>query len=215
MQMMRIYRSPRVVRLVLLAALFGASMLHAVTPGIAVTATNVGINGQGTATSTFTVKSVNGFAGSVGIQCQAPATLPGSVLILPECNKPISDVAVSAGGSVSGTISFFPPASITGNEVSRNSSPRPDQPRLPLALGAVAGLGLLGFRFRKLLRDQAVLAIAAVGLCLLTGLAGCGGKGGLAMTPGTYTYTIAAAARTGTGTATTQINVTVHCDSCP
>jgi hypothetical protein len=98
------------------------------------------------------------------------------VLILPECNQPISDVAVPAGGSVSGTINFFPPPSVTGSEVSRNSSRRPSQSHLPLALGLAAGLGLLGVRSRKLLHTHTALVIAAAGF-FLAGLDGCGGKG--------------------------------------
>jgi hypothetical protein len=69
---------------------------------------------------------------------------------------------------------------------------------------------------RKILDRRLAMAVGAICLASLAGIAGCLGRGGLAMTPGTYTYTISGSSVTEPiSSASTPISVTVSCDSCP
>lgn len=173
-------------------------------PGFTVSAANVTLSGQGSGTSQFTLTSVQGY-GDTGIivKCTGPNPNLLPFVVIPECSVPEPIVNLSAGGSVSGTINFFPPWTAT------QAWSRPVWPAAGALLG---GLGLFGLRRWKRARGRFALWAGMLSLVLLTGLTGCGGHPGLAMTPGIYTFVISG---TGKLAASTNISVTVKCDSCP
>jgi len=157
------------------------------TPTFTLTAGNVSLSGMGTGVSHFTLTSVNGFSGQVGVTCTGPDPNLLPDLVLPSCNHPVQNFVLPAGGSVSGAMTFYPPWTTQA----KYSAPDPRRPGAPYeaplgacAVAALAGLGLRGKARRSLLP----LVLAAIALA---GLAGCVGQGGLAMTPGTYAYVIA------------------------
>lgn len=181
------------------------------TPQITLAASNVSIPGQGTATSQFTVKSVNGFAGQVGVGCSGPEQILAPDLVLPQCAGPLVNVSVPANGSATGSINFYPPWSASAAPDSRRAGGGRRSP-LPMLASLFAAVGLLALWRRN--RSSRVLSVlpAIAGLVLAAGVSACVGQGGLAMTPGTYTYTLDAG--NAATSATTTISVTVQCNSC-
>lgn len=181
----------------------------ATAPGFSITATNVSLSGQGTATTQFTLTSVGGFTGQVGVICSGPDPNLFPDIIFPDCSHPTQQFVIPANGSVSGTMGFYPPWQVETASTQRDKPSHPSR-SLPLLAGTFAGLGLLGLRVKS---RRVAMGIGVVCLGLLSGAIGCMGHSGLQMTPGTYTYTLSGS---GLGvSATKQFTVTVHCDSCP
>ncbi len=188
-----------------------AARAFAATPSFTITATNVTMSSaasSGTGSTTFTLTSVNGYAGNVGIICSSP-TVPSGVSV-PLCNLGgpaiVNEEALTANQVATGIVAFL------------NSHPPCDGPcpvNLPqrknhgLAPGlALAGALLIGFRFRRRARRWLTLTLLAVGA--LIGLAGIGAcANNNAVTPGTYTYTIEAEDMSTYAYVTTSVNVTV------
>jgi hypothetical protein len=183
----------------------------AATPDFTITAGNVTMssaNSSGVGTSSFTLTSVNGYAGTVGINCTAP-TLPAGVYV-PICDfggpaYPVMET-LTANQVATGTIAF------------RNSTPPCPCPvslprRRSSGLGqglALAGALLLGFGIRRRATRWLTLTLLAVGtLAGLGGISACGGNNGIMMTPGTYAYTINAVDMNTAVRVTTTVNVTV------
>lgn len=210
-----IVSSGRVCAIAVLALLYSVPSASPAVPGFTITATDVKISGQDTASTTFTVTSTSGFAGKVGVYCQGPnPNLLGDV-VLAQCTHPTQNVNVPAGGSATGTIEFYPPWTTPPDEPAATSAgiPRTPASSLPLMAGMFVGLGLMGLRFRK-----RALPVAAACLALFAGTAGCTGHPGLAMTPGSYIYTIHGATPPNavpSASAATNITVRVNCNSCP
>jgi len=203
------FRNRGLFRVVLLLCVVAcaAQALRAATQSFTIKGTDVKLSGQGSGQSTFTIKSVNGLAGQIGVTCSGPPPLG---LVLPDCEQPDVLVNVVANGTATGTMGFRPPWTTVARD-SRNGRNAPGR-ELPMAATLAGGIGLLSLRLRYRSSHTRMLAIAA-SLSLLAGLTGCVGKGGLAMTPGTYTYSLSAS---GMGSsANTTILVTVKCDSCP
>jgi hypothetical protein len=211
---MRIGNSFRLARVALFTttAVGAAPALFAATPSFTITATNVTVSGQGSGSSAFTIDSVNGFAGTVSVTCSGPDTNTLPDLVLPSCNHPTQLVDISANGSASGTIGFYPPWT-DGYESTSLKMPAKPMRRSPLIACVVAGFMMAGWRFRRKLRQRSDLILVATCIALLAGLTGCLGTGGLAMTPGTYSYAITGNSSSETQNAT--ISVTVQCNSCP
>lgn len=189
-----------------------ARMLPAATPTFTITASSVTVPGRGSAASQFTLTSVGGFTGQVGITCVGPNINLSSEPVLPLCDHPVQNYTIPATGSVTGTMDFYPPW-VDGYGFASLARPSGPAHPAPLAAGVFAGVALFGLRFRKMLSRRAALFVAAAGLISLAGFVGCIGQGGLAMTPGTYAYTLSGASPSGIQTAT--VSVTVRCDSCP
>ncbi|UWZ86635.1 hypothetical protein [Occallatibacter riparius] len=203
-----------------LALSLASPPISAATPSFTITGTDVKISGQGTASTTFTVKSTNGFAGKVGAYCLGPNPNLLPDYVLAQCNHPTQNVMVPSGGSVTGTIEFYPPWTAQPGPTSamQAKSQSSRHPSSPLMAGAFLGFGLLGLRLRRYRLSTLTAISVAPALWLSTGLTGCGGNPGLAMTPGKYTYTLHAATPPDVRPAistTANINVTVNCDSCP
>ncbi len=181
------------IYVVLLWGILGGSAFAA-TPSFTLTASNVSMSDMGTGTSSFTVTSVNGFTGQVGVVCTGPNTILLNDLVLPACDAPTMLLAVPANGSVKGTMTFRPPWTARP-AVARVKLRRPLTE--PLGAGALTA-ALLGFGLRKRLhRWIVVLLLCGAGLAGFSGLAGGLGTGGLAMTPGTYSYAIAGGTAAG------------------
>jgi hypothetical protein len=178
-----------------------------VTPDFTLAATNVIMSSSGpsgSGSSTFTLTSVNGYAGTVEIRC-VPPTPPAGVNV-PICNfvPVMPPYTLTANQVVTGTISFA--------NVSCNQCVAPVARRGGYELGkglALAGVLLLGFGFRRRAARWLTLTLLAVGT--LAGLAGIGACGGTSnvVTPGTYTYTITATDDNTQVSQTASINVIV------
>ena len=183
----------------------------AATPGFTIAATNVTMSNSsssGSGSSSFTLTSVNGYTGTVGIICSAP-TPPAGVNV-PICNfggpAIIAIETLTANQVATGTIVFL------------NSHPpcNPCPVSLPrreghgLAPGvALAGALLFGFGIRRRAARWLTLTLLALGT--LAGLAGnsaCGGNNSV-VTPGNYVYTFTARDMNTDVYVTTTVNVTV------
>jgi hypothetical protein len=180
------------------------------TPGFTMKASNVSMSDMGTGVSNFTLTSVNGFTGQVGVTCTGPDTNLLPDLVLPNCTFAVAYFVVPANGTVSGTMNFVPPnTSQAAGTIRALPLPGDSPAQTPLAAGAFAGVALLGLRFRRRLnRWPATIVLCAASLAALAGTTGCIGNGGLAMTPGTYSYVISAASTSASASST--ISVTVH-----
>jgi hypothetical protein len=194
-----------------LSSVFPGSRALAATPGFTLAATNVTMSSSGSAgsgASSFTLTSVNGYTGTVGILCGAP-TPPAGVKV-PVCTGGGPAILIietlAANQVVSGTIGF-------NNSVAPCNPCPVNLPRRPdhgLGQGVeLAGALLFAFGFRRRAARWLTLAFFAVGaLAVLAGISACGGNNNGA-TPGTYAYTITAMDITTDATVSTSINVTV------
>jgi len=179
------------------------------TPGIKITATNVSISDMGTAVSHFTVTSVNGFTGQVGVICKGLDSNVVPDLILPDCTFTTQNFQLTANGSASGIMTFYPPNNIPSS-VSQRGLPGQPGSTLPIA-GVLTAAGLFCFRIRRKRPGRLVLSLLAIaGLASLVGVTGCIGHGGLAMTHGHWGYTITATPVSGASPAVANISVIVH-----
>jgi len=168
--------------------------VFATTPFV-ITATNVTVSRSGTGSSQFTVTGAP-ITGSIVMRC----TFTGNAVMsqkVPVCPMlPPVAYPVTAGGTVSGVVTFYPP----GTAIPAAA---------PVAGAALVGALLLGLR-RK---GRSWLALVVLCVAFLAGMTACGGSSN-GMSPGTYPYTIAAMNESGSPTglsslASTTINVTV------
>lgn len=191
----------------------------AATPSFTVTATSAALSSSsksGEGSSTITLTSINGYAGSIAVNC-IPPTPPAGVKVpfcgpgIPSAATPAVSAAVpailalftlTAGQAVNGTVAFynfpFPVSASLAHPVNHK-----------LAQGlALAGV-LVGFGFRrKAPRWLAVILFALGTLAGLAGISACGANNS-AVTPGTYAYTISATDINNAVSVTTSVNVTV------
>jgi hypothetical protein len=213
---MQKYRLFALLGLVLAFSLgVSGSSAAAPTPSFTIAATNVTMSSSGSSgvgSSTFTLTSVNGFAGSVYVVCDPPT--PSAGVKVPYCES---------GVAGSGAIPVQPPITLTANEVvtgtiSFYNAPVPCSNPCPVSLprrgghGLAPGLALasalllgLGFR-RRAARWLTLLAVGA--LAGLAGISACGGNKSV-VTPGTYVYTVAAAEVGTSTTVSSTFNVAV------
>ena len=171
--------------------------VFASTP-FAITATNVTVSRSGTGSSQFTVTGVP-MTGSIVMRC----TFAGNAVMsqkVPVCpmTPPVA-YPVTAGGTVSGVITFYPPGAAIPAAA-------------PVAGAALAGALLLGLGLRR--KGRGWLALVVLCVAFLAGMTACGGSSN-GMSPGTYPYTIAATNQSSSTTplssqVTTTINVTVQ-----
>jgi hypothetical protein len=206
--------------LVLIGRLLTASLVLAGFPALAaspaftIDATNVTMSSStssGVGSSSFTLTSVNGYVGSVGINCSAPTPPMGVIVPICDFGGPAYPVieTLTANQAATGTIAF------------RNSMPycNPCPVSLPhrrkdhgLAPDlALAGALLFGFSFRRRAARWLTLTLLALGvLAGLAGISACAGNNrNNNVTPGTYAYTVNAADMNSGEKVTTSVNVTV------
>ncbi|MGD0914208.1 MAG: hypothetical protein ABR928_20140 [Terracidiphilus sp.] len=189
--------------LVLIFGILGAQA-RAANPSFTISATNVTISSSGssgTGSSTFTLTSVNGYTGTLGISCYPTSEPAGATL--PYCGgSAMIGHTLTANAIATGALPFYnvPVPEPVSMPVRRSKA-------APAGLALAAGL-LLGFGFRKTRSRWLFLGLFAA--CAFAGLAtmsGCGG-GNSVVTPGTYSYTIKAV-DTNSNVVTSTFNVTV------
>jgi hypothetical protein len=218
---MRIYRLAAFLGMIFTGSfIFTSFRALAATPGFTVTATSAALSSSsksGEGSSTITLTSINGYAGSIAVNC-TPPTPPAGVKV-PFCGPGIPSAAtpaisaaepailslftLTAGEAVNGTVAFYNfPVPVSA------SLARPANHKLAQSL-ALAGVFLVGFGFRR--RAPRWLAVMLFALGTLAGLAGinaCGASNSL-VTPGTYAYTISATDINTAATVNASVNVTV------
>jgi hypothetical protein len=192
----------------------------AATPSFTVTATSAALSSSsksGEGSSTITLTSVNGYSGSIIVNC-IPPTPPAGVKVpfcspgMPSATTPAISAAVpaiveaftlTAGQAVNGTVTFYNfPYPVSA------SLPRPANHKLAQSL-ALAGVLLVGFGFRRKSWHFLSLTLLALGmLAVMSGISACGGSNSL-VTPGTYAYTISATDINTAASVNTSVNVTV------
>jgi hypothetical protein len=186
----------------------------AATPDFTIAATSVTMSSSGSSgvgSSTFTLTSVNGYAGTIQVNCAPPTFLAGAMR--PLCGDvggpALPTYTLTANQVVTGTINLFnsyPPCS--NGSPCPVSLPRRGGHRLAPGLVLAGGL-LLGLGFRRRAARWLTLTLLAVGaLAGLAGISACGGNNSV-VTPGTYVYTVEATEFGTSATVTTSFNVTV------
>jgi hypothetical protein len=189
---------------------FPGAFASAATPEFTITATNVTMPSSGLGISKFTVTSIP-MSGTITLSCTyAGASTAAKVPICP-MTPPVA-YQVNAGGTLTGTIYFYPYGSAVPAGLPLGPGRWPGH--VPAAGAALAGALLLGLGFRRRARRWLVLAVFALGtLAGMLEISACGGSSN-AMTPGTYPFTITADNESGSVTplgraVSTTINVTV------
>lgn len=215
---MRFYRAFVLLGPLLIVSLaLSASPALAATPGFTITATNATMSSSGssgTGSTTFTLSSVNGYTGSVRVGCVEPnppagAKLPycGSYAVAPAAIPVQPPITLTANEVVTGTFSFinFPAPCSNPCPV---SLPRHGGHGMAQGL-ALAGVLLLGFRFRRRPARWLMLMLFAAGtLAGLAGISACGASNDV-VTPGTYTYSLTATDVNTAASVSTSFNLTV------
>ncbi len=202
--------------LVIVSGLLSGASLLAATPSFTITATNVTVSSSsssGVGSSSFTLTSVNGYAGQVRVNCNPP-TPPAGVKV-PYCGYGVPSgaavpaqppITLTANEAATGSIAFYN-APIPCSSPCPVSLPRHVGRRLPQGL-AMAGALLLGFGFRRRARWLMLVLFAVGTLAGLAGISACGANNDV-VTPGTYAYTITATDINTAVSVTTPVNVTV------
>jgi hypothetical protein len=186
-----------------LAVLTAGDAAAATSPGFTIAASNVSVSDTGSGSSSYTVTSVSGFTGQVGVSCFPPEI--NGALAIPNCDVPEQFLTIPVNGSVSGKMPFTPPTNVTA----KNDGGHKHHPAGPLAAGAMVLAGFAAARRRlRWNRTLSGLALCA-GLLASLSATGCGGHGGLAMAHGTYSYNIQAVGP-GLKEASAYITVTVR-----
>jgi len=204
-------RSETLTCLVVFSALASglcAAQLPAVAPApsFTISATNVTMPSSGSVAIPFTLTSVNGFVGSVAVDCIAPTEPAGVKAPFCEDYGPVRAFPLTADGTATGSyeVVAIPPLTYPA---ARGANPLKHDRGGSWALAGVLilGLGLQRKRTRRFAR--VLVAIGVIGLTGL-GISGCGGPPTL--TPGAYVFTLnATSVTTPTLTASTTATVTV------
>ena len=176
------------------------------SPSITISASNVTMPSSGSVAIPFTLTSVNGFVGSVAVDCIAP-TEPAGVKA-PFCVNagPVRAFPLTADETTTGNYAIVAIPLLT-EPAARSANPfKHDQG----ASWALAGVLILGLGLQRKRTRRFARVLVAIGVIGLTGLSisGCGGPPTL--TPGAYVFTLnATSVTTPTLTASTTATVTV------
>ncbi|HEY9127040.1 MAG TPA: hypothetical protein VIM62_07925 [Acidobacteriaceae bacterium] len=146
--------------------------------GFTVKASNVSISDHGSGTSTVTITSVNGYT-STKIQVECDGGPSGGIqgYVYPVCTSAQTLETLPANGSVEVPLQLTPPPGVNGNAA----------PMVAAGMGALVFAGVSVRRRSRWNSLTTVILLGAGAAVCLCGT-GCGGHGGLVMTPGTYTY---------------------------
>ncbi len=144
---------------------------HAASPSFSVSAMNTTMPSSGNGSIPVTLSSVDGYAGSIVLQC--PEVNAGAGARVPTCGGgPLRAYDLAANQMIQTSLPLVPYGE-------------------PVPASIVAGALLLGVGLRRRRRRVWWFAPALLGsLAGFGGMIGCGGGPG--MTPGAYTYTITA-----------------------
>jgi len=165
---------------------------------------------SGTGSSAFTLTSVNGYVGTVGVNCSNLDPPAGVNVPICDFGGPAFPVSytLTANQVMTGSILFLNSQPPCKDGVCPVSLPHRGARRLAQGL-TLAGALLFGFGFRRRAARWLTLTLLAVGtLAGLATISACGGNNN-AVTPGTYAYTIMAKDLTTNASVTTLVNVTV------
>lgn len=176
---------------VVLGSILVSSPAHAAAPNFSISATSVTMPSSGSGSIPFTLTSVNGYVGSIVVQCSDVNAPTGAKI--PYCGAGLLHAYdLAANTVVKDNLTLAPYGA-------------------PIPAGLAGGALLLGFGLRRRRKSRwATLALALVGtLFCLGGAVGCGGNPN-GMTPGTYTYTVTASDIKTNLAVSTTANVTVH-----
>lgn len=174
----------------------GLGVVEAAPASFTITAANTTVTAEGSGSLPFTLTSVNGYAGNLDVSCIGTNAPIGARV--PYCGAARGTYALTAGGTVSGTLQ------LTGSPVPAAETPSSSD--VGFAVFGLLGstVALMGIR-RKRGRRMLLLCLCAASFCI--GAVGCGGHPGL--TPGTYIYTVEASDYATHATATSAASVTV------
>jgi hypothetical protein len=189
---------------------FGAASAQApaATPSFTISASNITMPSSGDGSIPFTLTSVNGFAGSVGVTCTPPN--PAAGVREPNCAEggPVSPPYVlTANATAKGVSTITASEPLPVPDVSKLNRTRPREG----TSWALAGVLMLGLGLNRKRSGQSTRLLLAVGMLIgLMGIGACSSPETL--TPGTYTYTLNASSYVQNNTslsASTTVTVTV------
>lgn len=147
-----------------------------------ISAGSIAITPTGSGAIPFTLTSVDGFSGSVMVQCEAPV-VPAGVNI-PICGGgPIRLYTLTSGQALTGSIELYSDRVPVPASLAPSSNP---------AFAIFIAIALLsGLTVRRRSAHRLRLPLLLAGLALVSCISGCG-TGPQGFTPGTYTYTVTA-----------------------
>jgi hypothetical protein len=155
-------------------------------PGITISTSNVTMPSSGTVSIPFTLTSVNGFVGSVTVDCIAPTEPAGVKAPYCEDYGPVRAFPLTADGTATGSYEVVAiPLNVVAAARGENLLRHDQGASWALAGVLMLGLGLQRKKTRRL--GRVLLAIGGIGLTVL-GISGCGGPPTL--TPGAYLFTL-------------------------
>jgi hypothetical protein len=194
------------IALLAFASSRGRAQAPVPVPSFTISASNITMPSSGEGPIPFTITSVNGFAGSIGVNCNPPN--PATGVREPGCEggPAMAPLVLTANGTATGGVYIDAIDPLPAHEVSRLNLPGHGRG----ASWALAGVLLLGFGLRRR-KGWSGSVLLTLGLLIgLTGLGACGGP--VTLTPGVYTYTLNAFTSGGTSpsiSTSTTANVTV------
>lgn len=185
---------------------FSGTNALAATPVFTITATNVTMSSSGktgTGSSSFTLTSVNGYAGSVTLNCSATNPPPEDKLPICLPSGPPASIPLTAGQVITGSISFYNvPVPVPA------SLPKGRGRGLASGLALAAALSLVFGSRRRAARWSTLTLFALCAICVLAGISACGANSDY-VTPGTYAYSITAKDINTNAPVSSSFNVTV------
>jgi hypothetical protein len=188
------------------ASVSGQASIPAPTASFTISASNITMPATGAGLISFTLTSVNGFAGAIRVTCTPP--IPSAGVREPTCGGgPVSTpIMLTTNGTATGNVGlesyvYFPPEAAGTRD---QSKPRRG------TNWALAGTLMLGLMLRRRTGQRFKRLLLSVGLLFgLAGFSACS-AGPVTLTPGIYTYTLSATEPNQTSpSATANVQVTV------
>ncbi len=194
----------------------GTATVNVTNPAINITATNVTVTNGSAGTSTITLGSAGGYAGTLTLEATTSST---ALINYATATFSPATVTLTAGGSGTATVTFTTATTLTGaakgaGKLTLSSALRPILAGGGLSLAGLLCLGLTGTGRRRL----PSMLLSLIALALLGGAMGCGsssstGNGGSKTSNnipvGVYTITILGMDTNAGVTGSTNITLTI------